>query len=254
MTQIILSGANGRMGRVIAELVASKYSTCRILYGIDIAPGEPTGSFPVYPSPDAVPRDMQRGDVIIDFSHLSAVRPLLAFAAAHAIPAVIATTGIAPQDAAYIEEVSAKIPVFRSANMSIGICLVKNLIRRAADFLGDDFDIEIVERHHNQKLDAPSGTALALADAISESGSGKYHYIYDRHSRSARRSRNEIGISSVRGGSIVGDHEVIFAGNNEVIEISHKAISRNIFADGAIRAALFLKDQKPGMYSMDSLL
>lgn len=148
---------------------------------------------------------------------------------------------------------SEKIPVFWSANMSIGICLLKELVKKAAAFLGESYDIEIVERHHNRKLDAPSGTALAIADAINASAGDKYCYEYDRHSRRAKRKKTEIGISSVRGGNIVGDHEVIFAGQNEIIEINHKAMSRNLFADGAVKAAFFLKDKPAGFYGMDSL-
>lgn len=262
MMNIILSGCCGRMGQVISDLVESKYSAeavhnrqsriCRILYGVD--PAAKSAAYPVYPAFDRVPADAPKADVIIDFSHPSATRSVLEFAVKTGTPALIATTGISQQDLAFMKEASQEVALFRSANMSIGICLVKDLIKRAAAFLGEDFDIEIVERHHNQKLDAPSGTALALADAINSADNSKYSYIYDRHSRSARRDPHEIGISSVRGGSIVGDHEVIFAGNNEVLEINHKAISRNIFADGAVRAAFFLKDRKPGLYSMDDLI
>lgn len=263
MTNIILSGCSGRMGQVIAELVATKYSReavhnqqskiCKIAFGIDPF-GKGNEAFPVYPSFDQVPVDAPKGDVIIDFSHFSAVRSVVDYAVSTGTPAIIATTGISQKDLAYINEKSKEVALFRSANMSVGICLVKDLIRRAAAFLGEDFDIEIVERHHNQKLDAPSGTALALADAINSADANKYSYIYDRHSRSAKRGHNEIGISAVRGGNIVGDHEVIFAGNNEVIEINHKAMSRNVFADGAIRAALFMKGKTPGMYDMDDLI
>lgn len=263
MTNIILSGCGGRMGQVIAQLVAEKYNKdavhnqeskiCKIAFGVDPF-GKSNDAFPVYPSFDQIPADAPKGDVIIDFSHFSAVRSVVDYAVKTGTPAIIATTGISQKDLAYINEQSAKVALFRSANMSVGICLVKDLIRRAAAFLGDDFDIEIVERHHNQKLDAPSGTALALADAINQADANKYSYIYDRHSRSAKRGHNEIGISAVRGGNIVGDHEVIFAGNNEVIEINHKAMSRSVFADGAVRAAMFMKGKQPGMYNMDDLI
>ena len=137
--------------------------------------------------------------------------------------------------------------------MSLGICLIKELAKKAAAFLGENFDIEIVEKHHNRKLDAPSGTALAIADAINDAEGNRFCYEYDRHSRRAKRKKTEIGISSVRGGNIVGDHEVIFAGQNEIIEISHRAMSRNLFADGAVKAAFFLRDKPAGFYGMDSL-
>lgn len=167
---------------------------------------------------------------------------------------MIATTGFSAEDVEKIRLLAGKIAVFRSANMSIGICLIKNLVKKAAAFLGEDFDIEIVERHHNQKLDAPSGTALAIADAINEADNNKFEYIYDRHSRAAKRGKHEIGISAVRGGNIVGDHDVIFAGNNEVIEINHRALSRNIFAEGAIRAAIYLVGKPAGLYDMDKMV
>ena len=251
MTKILLHGCNGRMGRTIAELVASK-EDCRILCGVDVTSRE-DADFPVYTSFEAIPAD-KKPDVIIDFSHFSALPALAAYAKQNRIPAVIATTGFSASDLDSIRELSKHIAVFRSANMSVGICLLKNLVKKAAVFLGEDFDIEIVERHHNQKLDAPSGTALAIADAINEADNNKYEYIYDRHSRSAKRSKHEIGISAVRGGNIVGDHDVIFAGNNEILEINHRALSRGIFAEGAVRAALYIADKPAGMYDMDKMV
>ncbi len=190
---------------------------------------------------------------MIDFSNPAALPGLLDYTVSRNIPVVIATTGLSREDEQAMRAASEKIPVFWSANMSIGICLLKELVKKAAAFLGESYDIEIVERHHNRKLDAPSGTALAIADAINASAGDKYCYEYDRHSRRAKRKKTEIGISSVRGGNIVGDHEVIFAGQNEIIEINHKAMSRNLFADGAVKAAFFLKDKPAGFYGMDSL-
>ena len=251
MTDILLHGCNGRMGRVIADLVSQK-ENCRIFCGIDVAVREGAG-FPVYTSFDNIPSG-QKPDVIIDFSHVSALPKLADYAAKNQIPAVIATTGFSASDLDKIRELSHHVAVFRSANMSLGICLLKNLVKKAAAFLGEDFDIEIVERHHNQKLDAPSGTALAIADAINEADNNKYEYIYDRHSRSAKRSKHEIGISAVRGGNIVGDHDVIFAGNNEILEINHRALSRGIFAEGAIKAAVYLVDKPAGLYDMDKMV
>ena len=251
MTNILLHGCNGRMGRTIAELAANK-ENCRIICGVDVAPRDDAG-FPVYTSLDVIPAD-KKPDVIIDFSHFSTLPKLAEYAQKNNIPAVIATTGFSASDLDKIKELSKQIAVFRSANMSVGICLLKNLVKKAAAFLGEDFDIEIVERHHNQKLDAPSGTALAIADAINEADNNKYEYIYDRHSRSAKRSKHEIGISAVRGGNIVGDHDVIFAGNNEILEINHRALSRGIFAEGAIRAAVYIADKPAGMYDMDKMV
>lgn len=261
MTNIILNGCNGRMGQVIASIIKSDYTpektanqrkACRITFGVDLQPVQ-LQDFPVYAAWSEIPADAQ-GDVIIDFSHPSALRGLIDFALSRRLPVVVATTGIPQTDIEYMKEAAKQIPVFHSANMSIGICLLKDLVKRATAFLGDDFDIEIVERHHNQKLDAPSGTALALADAINSVNTDKFSYTYDRHSRSAKRSKHEIGISAVRGGNIIGDHDVIFAGNNEIVEISHKAISRNIFADGAVKAAIFMKDKPAGFYDMSSML
>jgi len=251
MTRILLSGANGRMGQAIVKL-ASNRNDCKIVAGIDINTNV-KNDFEVYASFSEVPEDLDV-DVIIDFTNPSLLIPLADFARDRKTPLVVATTGLSKQDMEYLQETAKTTSVLYSANMSLGICLLKDLVKRAVLFLGEGFDIEIIEKHHNQKLDAPSGTALALADSINAVDNNKYEYIYDRHSRKAKRSPKEIGFSSIRGGNIVGDHDVIFAGNNEIIEISHKALSRDIFADGALRAALFLKDNEKGFYTMDDLL
>jgi len=251
MINILLHGCNGRMGRTIAELALGK-DDCKIVCGVDTAFRD-NGEFPIYTSFEDIPSDI-KPDVIIDFSHFSALPKLKKYAEDNHLPCVIATTGFSEQDIESIKELSRKVAVFRSANMSIGVSLIKSLAKKAAAFLGEDFDIEIIERHHNQKLDAPSGTALAIADAINEEEDSKYKYVYDRQSVRAKRDKREIGISSVRGGNIVGDHEVIFAGNNEIIEISHHAMSRGIFAQGALKAALFLAGKPAGMYDMDNLV
>jgi 4-hydroxy-tetrahydrodipicolinate reductase len=251
MTRILLSGANGRMGQAIVKL-ASNRNDCKIVAGIDINTNV-KNDFEVYASFSEVPEDLDV-DVIIDFTNPSLLIPLADFARDRKTPLVVATTGLSKQDMEYLQETAKTTSVLYSANMSLGICLLKDLVKRAVSFLGEGFDIEIIEKHHNQKLDAPSGTALALADSINAVDNNKYEYIYDRHSRKAKRSPREIGFSSIRGGNIVGDHDVIFAGNNEIIEISHKALSRDIFADGALRAALFLKDNEKGFYTMDDLL
>lgn len=251
MTDILLNGCNGRMGQAIVSLAAQKRD-CRIIAGVDMQ-NKQLNDFPVFEKISDVPEDIHPS-VIIDFTNSAALKSLADFAVERKIPLVVATTGLSENDMDYLRKASEHTAVFYSANMSIGICLVKELVKRATAFLGEGFDIEIVEKHHNQKLDAPSGTALAIADAINSVDNNKYEYIYDRHSRKAKRSPREIGFSAVRGGNIVGDHDVIFAGNNEIIEINHKALSRNIFADGAVRAAMFMKDKTTGFYSMDNLL
>ena len=260
--RIILCGALGHMGRAVIEQVRSKNAqivgdgndSYIIECGIDPFAGRSgeNPGFPVYDSFEAVPEDID-ADVIIDFSHFSLTRPLLGFAKERRLPLVLCTTAISSDDLALAAEVSADIPVFRSANMSIGIALLKKLIRESESFLGDDFDVEIVEKHHNRKLDAPSGTALALADAVSEAKEGGFDYVFDRSARREKRGKRELGISAVRGGNIVGDHSVMFISDNEIIELSHHAMSRSVFADGSLRAAAFLAGKEPGLYGMDDM-
>ncbi|MDD4496442.1 MAG: 4-hydroxy-tetrahydrodipicolinate reductase, partial [Eubacteriales bacterium] len=192
--------------------------------------------------------------VIIDFSNPEALGELLEYAVDHNIPVVIATTGLSIQHRSMLQEVSNKIPVFFSANMSLGINLLISLVQKAAKVLGEDFDIEIIEKHHNRKIDAPSGTALYIADSINAVMDNKEQYVYDRHSSRKSRSKNEIGIHAVRGGTITGEHSVIFAGNDEIIEINHSARSRDIFASGALKAAAYIHGKKAGMYNMSDLL
>lgn len=249
MTRILLSGANGRMGRVIADIVSQR-EDCKIVAGVDLNTSA-YSDFPIYPSPAEVGAE---ADVIIDFSNPAALDGLLAFAKAKKLPIVIATTGYTPEQVAKIRESAEEIPVFFSFNMSLGVNLLVSLAKKAAEVLGGQFDIEIVEKHHNQKLDAPSGTALMIADAINETMDNTMNYQYDRHSQRKKRDKNEIGIHSVRGGTIVGEHEVIFAGRDEVITLTHQAMSRQIFAVGSVNAALFLKDQPAGMYDMSKMI
>ncbi len=245
---ILLSGANGRLGRAI--IAASGAAGCRIIAGIDITPV--AGEIPVYQSANDVP-ELQI-DCIIDCSHHSAAIPLLDFAKKRRLPIVICTTGHTEDEVKAIHAAADEIPVFYSRNMSVGINLVIALAKKAAAILGDDFDIEIIEKHHNKKLDAPSGTALMIADAISDSVNYEPEYVYERQSKRAPRAKNEIGIHSVRGGTIVGEHEVIFAGNDEVVTISHQAASREVFAQGALRAAKYLAGKTPGFYNMETML
>ena len=239
------------MGTAIVQRIAER-DDCTVVAGVDIA-AEAMGArydFPVYPSVDLL---TDAADAIIDCSHHTAVIPLLAYCTAKHIPAVIATTGHTEEEITAIRQASAYIPVLYSRNMSLGINLLLELVQRAAAVLGEEYNVEIVEAHHNKKLDAPSGTALMLADAIRDVRE-ESEYVYDRHSVRRERAPEEIGIHSVRGGTIVGEHEVIFAGTDEVIRISHSAYSRDVFATGAVRAALFAAEAKPGMYSMKEML
>lgn len=247
--KIILSGCNGRMGRVLQQLCAAD-SQVEVVAGFDLL-GQGDGSFPIFsqPSECTVPADM-----VIDFSTPSALNALLAYGISHQIPLVLATTGYGPEQVASIQEAASQIPIFRSANMSLGINVLLALVQKAAAVLGDSYDIEIVERHHSKKVDAPSGTALMLANAAQSALSFQPEYVYERQSVRQARAHSEIGISSVRGGTIVGDHEVIFAGRDEIIEIKHHAASREIFANGALHAAKFLQGKPPGLYDMSALI
>lgn len=248
MTDIILCGANGKMGKVIRDIVA-KRDDCRIAAGIDL--NTESDSFPIYSSFDEIKED---ADVIIDFSNPALLNDLLDFAVIKSMPVVIATTGYDESQKKQIEEASRKTSVFFTYNMSLGINLLANLAKKAVQVLGDGFDIEIIEKHHNQKIDAPSGTALMLADAICEELNKPMKYEYDRHSKREKRTKNEIGMHAVRGGTIVGEHEIMFAGRDEIITLSHSARSKEVFAVGAVNAALFLKDKPAGMYSMKEMI
>lgn len=248
MIKVIISGCNGRMGHVVREICAADFQV-EVVAGIDIL-GASNEDFPVYTSPDQI---SAQADVLIDFSHPAALSSLLSFCVTRNIPAVFATTGYTDEQLNEIDVASKSIPIFRSANMSLGINVVLELIKKAASVL-DGYDIEIVERHHNRKVDSPSGTALMLADAAASALSHDSEYVYDRHSVRRPRGKQEIGISVVRGGTIVGDHEVIFAGHDEVIEIQHHASSREIFANGAVKAAKFIVNKEPGLYSMSDLV
>ncbi len=248
MTNIILSGCMGRMGKVITSIVAET-ENANIVCGFDVANGD--CAYPVYSDYASLSVD---ADVIIDFSHPSNLTSLLTFAKKNKLPVVMATTGLSETQKEELLAASSEIPVFFSANMSLGINLLIRLAKQAAKALESSFDIEIIEKHHNKKLDAPSGTALAIADGIKEVLSEDAEYIYERHSVRQARAKNEIGLHAVRGGTIVGEHDVLFAGPDEVITLSHSAQSRNVFAQGAVRAALFISTKPAGFYSMDDLL
>lgn len=249
MTNIAITGACGRMGRVIAELVKER-NDCKICAGIDLR-GERYADFPVV---EKVFELSEKPDVIIDFSHPSALEELLSYCKMKNVPIVIATTGYSEDEIQKIKLAAQQIPVFFTFNMSLGINLLADLAKRAAEVLGTQFDVEIVEKHHNLKKDAPSGTAIMLAEAVNEVYKGEKKYIYDRHNVRKPRDKEEIGISSIRGGTIVGEHDIIFAGHDEVITLSHSAQSREVFAVGAVNAALFLKERSAGLYEMSDLL
>ncbi len=249
MVKIIMNGCNGKMGQVISRL-ASSDDECAIAAGFDIT-GEVKNDYPVFRSPSEYSGE---ADVVIDFSHPDSLEGLLSYCRQRKLPAVIATTGLSNMQKNMLEAASEEIPIFFSANMSLGINLLIDLAKKATRLLDGSFDIEIVEMHHNQKIDAPSGTALAIADAIRDERSGGTEYIYDRHTARKKRKKEEIGIHSVRGGTIVGEHSVIFAGTDEVIKLEHSAASKEVFAVGALRAAKFIAGKKPGFYSMNDLI
>lgn len=253
--RIILSGACGKMGRVIASLSRER-GDCEIIAGVDIS-GEAYAEFPVYKHINDIFDAEKSGakteaDVVIDYSHPSALYGVLNYCKMNGTPAVIATTGYSDADIGEIKKASEQIPVFFTFNMSLGVNLLSELVKQAAKVLLD-FDVEIVEKHHNLKKDAPSGTALMLAEAVndglSQAGQPARQYVYDRHNVRRTRGENEIGLHSVRGGTIVGEHDVIFAGHDEVITLSHSAASKEIFAAGSIRAAIFLTNCPKGLYN-----
>ncbi|HBL40792.1 MAG TPA: 4-hydroxy-tetrahydrodipicolinate reductase [Ruminococcaceae bacterium] len=248
MINILLSGCNGTMGKVISARVAEREDCC-ITAGLDI--NTQANEYPVFGNADDIDREV---DVIIDFSHPSALNGVLRYALQKKKPIVVATTGLSEEQVHSLQLAASQIPVFFSANMSLGINLLSELCKKAAEVLGNDFDIEIIEAHHNKKIDAPSGTALLLANSVSEGLEYQPVYEYNRHAKREKRTKNEIGIHAIRGGTIVGEHEVMFAGNDEIISIKHSARSKSVFATGAINAALFLEEQKPGLYSMKDMI
>lgn len=250
MTRIIMSGCNGAMGKMITDLVA-KDEEARIVAGIDIA-DDGRNDYPVFST--ILDCDVE-ADALIDFSTPRILDDLLSYCEEKGLPAVLCTTGYDEAQLEKIERVAEKIAVLKAANMSLGVNTLLHLIRKAAQvFAPEGFDIEIVEKHHNQKLDAPSGTALALADSVNEAMNGQYEYIYDRSQRREKRGKKELGISSVRGGTIVGEHDVIFAGEDEVVTLSHTAYSKAVFAKGAVAAAKFLKGKEFGRFDMADVI
>jgi len=250
MTKLIMHGCNGHMGQVITGLVKNDPSV-EIVAGIDVVDNRDNG-YPVFT--DIFACDVE-ADAMIDFSSFKAIDNLLTYCVQKKLPLVLCTTGLTPEHLGKVEEASKEVAILRSANMSLGINTLLKLIQDAAKVLATaGFDMEIVEKHHKLKCDAPSGTALALADSLNAAMDDQYHYVFDRSQKHERRDAKEIGVSAVRGGSIVGEHDVIFAGPDEVITFSHTAYSKGVFGKGAIEAAKFLAGQPAGMYNMSHVI
>jgi len=250
MIRVIMHGCNGKMGQVISGLIAAD-SEVELVAGVD-ARDDGHNPYPVFTDIDSC--DVA-ADCLIDFSAAPAVDKMLDYCVEKQLPCVLCTTGLSEEQLQKIKEASGKVAILKSANMSLGINLLLKLLKEAAGILAPaGFDMEIVEKHHNLKVDAPSGTALALADSINEEFDNEYEYVYDRSSRREKRPRKEIGISAVRGGTIVGDHDVIFAGADEVITFSHTAYSKAVFGKGAVQAAKFLAGKPSGMYDMSDVI
>ena len=249
MVRVILSGCCGKMGAAVTKAIAER-DDIQIVAGVDVMEGH-TLPYPVFPAFNELPCE---ADVIVDFSNPAALTGILDYATEKKVPAVLCSTGYTDEQVKGIEAASEKVALFRSGNMSLGINLLSELAKTAAKVLGQSFDVEIVEAHHNLKLDAPSGTALMLEKAVEEGLDYTPELIYDRHSRSQKRDKKEIGMHSIRGGTIVGEHEIIFAGNDEIVKISHTALSKNVFAVGAVNAAVFMKNQTVGLFDMSDVI
>ena len=245
---ILLNGAMGRMGKEIIKAV-EKQEDLKIVCGVDIKQNN-ENDFPIYNNIEEITQNV---DVIIDFSIPQATFGILKYAKENKVPVVIATTGFSKEELVKLEELSKEIPIFRSSNMSLDINLMANIVQKIAEVLKQS-DIEIIETHHNRKIDSPSGTAIPLADAINEVFEGEKKYNFERMQKREKRNKNEIGFSSIRGGNIVGEHSVQFFGENETLEITHKAYSRQVFAEGAIKAAEFIVKQPAGLYNMKDLV
>lgn len=250
MVRILMHGCNGAMGQTIAGLVREE-AEAEIVAGVDLT-DEGKNEFPVF---SHIGECNIKADVIIDFCSPKALDGLLDYAVGNGVPAVICTTGLSEEQIGQIQQASERVAILRSANMSLGINMLMKMVKEAVDTLAPaGFDVEIIEKHHNQKVDAPSGTALALADSINEAAGGSYEYVYDRSKVRQKREKKELGISAVRGGTIVGEHEVVFAGTDEVIEFKHTAYSKAVFARGSISAAKYLANRRAGLYDMSDVI
>ncbi len=250
MIRLMISGANGFMGQVVAR-IAAEDKNMSVVCGVDKITDRFENPFPVYSCFTDI---HEEADVIVDFSRPDALSDILAYAVKTNTPAVLCTTGYTEDDIAAIKTAAESVALFKSANMSLGVNLQMDLIKQLAEFLGHDYDIEIIEKHHNRKVDAPSGTALALADVLNDALHHELNYVYGRTPESGKREPKDIGIHSIRGGTVVGEHQVAFYGNDEVITVTHEAQSRQVFAVGAVRAARFLAGKPAGLYAMDDFI
>lgn len=254
--RILLHGCNGKMGQVMTRVLAAE-ADMEVVAGVDIDPGKCANSYPVYASlrqAAEVREARESPDMLVDFSHHTSLDAVLEYGMAKKVPLLICTTGFTLEEKQRMADASRQVAILNSANMSLGVNLVLSLVKQASALLHDSFDIEIVEKHHNQKVDSPSGTAIMIAEAIESSVGEGLERKYGRHAKSEKRQKREIGIHSVRGGAIVGEHDVIFAGQGEVIQITHSALSRDVFAYGAVRAVRFLSGKGPGLYSMREVI
>ncbi len=250
MLKVVVSGYLGQMGQVISKLILDR-EDMELVGGIDKNASSYDGNVDVY---ENILDFNKKCDVIIDFSHPSSIDSLIDYAVSNNTPLVIGTTGYGEEEMNKLKEASKNIPIFYSANMSLGINLILSLVSKAASILGEDFDIEIIEKHHNKKIDAPSGTAYMIANEINKVFDNNKSYTFGRHTKNNRRSPNEIGIHAIRGGTIVGEHTVLFAGLDEIVEIKHNASSKNIFAKGALTAVEFIVNKKKGLYNMEHII
>lgn len=250
MLNIILHGCNGKMGKTLQNLISNEPDLC-VIAGIDPNMGSDPVPFKQYTSP----QDCEtKADVVIDFSRHDAVGDLLAYCVKAKVPVVIATTGLGSAEQELLSKAAEEIPVFHSANMSLGINVLSKMLKAAVPILEEDFNVEIVEKHHNKKIDSPSGTALLLANAVNEAVSVRKDFVFGRHSKNDQCKITDLGIHAVRGGSIPGEHTVIFAGPDEVIELTHTVYSREVFAHGALKAAKFIVNKSSGLYSMEDMI
>ena len=251
MTNVLIWGIGGRMGRTLLECL-NKNSNANAIGGVDKFANKADFNIPIFKSVSEI---NVKADVIIDFSRAEAIYDFLPYAKENKIPVVLCTTGYSELDLDYISEMSKEIPLFKSSNMSIGINLLIDLVKKATNLLGENFDIELIEQHHNVKVDSPSGTALSIANAINEEMNNTLEFKFGRHDSNERRKKNELGIHAVRGGTVVGKHEVLFLGNDEIITIKHVASSKAVFAEGAVKASIFMTSIKtPGIYNMNDLI
>ncbi len=251
MIKLLINGIGGQMGRVITGLAKAHPDVFTVLYGVDQSGVCEVLGVPVYKSLNDVP---DGADMVIDFSVAAALPEVLLYCQNKGVRLVVGTTGLTPADRNLMQRASSKVAIFNSGNMSLGVNLQIELVQKATTALGDGFDVEIIEQHHKRKIDSPSGTALMLADAVSSQFPKEMEYVHGRHSKNHRRTQNEIGIHSVRGGTIVGEHKVMFIGQDEVVEISHKAYSKQVFATGALRATQYLINKQPGLYNMHDIV